>query len=142
MVLFAEVVLVEQSSPDTRNAHKNSLASWSLNFFLFQWCIWRTWFQLGSRPGITKRKIGSDKGVACVWESNEEFIFGHALNTFLTLASSSASFCLSRKLVGDGGACKVIPARSFSQAISIRVVAGLTGGVQGAPLARDRLRRW
>lgn len=59
MVLFAEVVLVEEFSSVRDNADKKSLASWSLNFFLFQWCMASTSFQLGNLPGISSEKVST-----------------------------------------------------------------------------------
>lgn len=62
MVLFAEVVLVEETFSVADNADKKSLASWSFHFFRFQWCMASTSFQLGSLPGISSEKIRTGIG--------------------------------------------------------------------------------
>jgi hypothetical protein len=51
MILFGEVVLVDESLSHARNADKNSLWISFFSFALCQWPIPRIAFQLGSFPG-------------------------------------------------------------------------------------------
>jgi hypothetical protein len=51
MVLFGEVVLVNESPPHARNADKNALWISFFSFALCQWPIPKIAFQLGSFPG-------------------------------------------------------------------------------------------
>jgi hypothetical protein len=51
MVLFCEIVLVDESPPHARNADKNALWISFFSFALCQWPIPRIAFQLGSFPG-------------------------------------------------------------------------------------------
>ena len=51
MILFGEVVLVNESLPHARNADKNPLWISFLSFALCQWPIPKIAFQLGSFPG-------------------------------------------------------------------------------------------
>jgi len=51
MILFGEVVLVNEALPHARNADKNALWSSFFSFALCQWPIPKIAFQLGSFPG-------------------------------------------------------------------------------------------
>jgi hypothetical protein len=51
MILFCEIVLVDESPPHARNADKNALWISFFSFALCQWPIPRIAFQLGSFPG-------------------------------------------------------------------------------------------
>lgn len=57
MVLLAQIVLIEESFADARNADKNLFASSFLKFFLCQWLIPRISFHDGNLPGIVSEKI-------------------------------------------------------------------------------------
>jgi len=75
--------------PESRNANKKSLASWSFIFFLCQWPNPRTWFQLINRPGISIRKINFEEGFAESWKNTFEFIGIHFLDKgFLNACSN------------------------------------------------------
>jgi hypothetical protein len=52
MILFGEVVLVNESPSDARNADKNPLWISFFSFALCQWPIPKIAFQLGSFPGM------------------------------------------------------------------------------------------
>ena len=95
MVFLAEIVLVEQSSAERRNADKKLAAIWSLNRFRCQWCIARIMFHDGSRPGIFRVKIGRNESGAGVGESTGDFIFSHVLKFRLPVARAArtASHC-------------------------------------------------
>jgi hypothetical protein len=52
MVFFAEVIFVEESDPEARNADKKTVWMSSLSFARPQCSIPQIWFQEGSLPGI------------------------------------------------------------------------------------------
>jgi hypothetical protein len=58
VVLFAEVIFIEESASHARNADKNSRWIVSLSFRLAHGFMDSTWFHDGSLPGMMMRKVG------------------------------------------------------------------------------------